>query len=199
MTITYFGYGSLVNADTIPADARVTPGRLTGWVREWRVCGMGGDGQGRCALSVREEPGSEIRGVMVREPRSRLMELEKREKRYRKVEAVGDAFRCDEEQAKGPGDLFVFVGTEEHKHWGTETHPILQSYLDCVLAGFFSLWGEEGIEHFLDTTDGWHVPVLRDRQNPAYPRAIVLPDHLRQKIDAATAARNLTYIDAPRR
>ncbi|WP_421982522.1 gamma-glutamylcyclotransferase family protein [Roseibium sp.] len=199
MTITYFGYGSLVNADTIPASATVTPGRLRGWVREWRVCGMGEDGQGRCALSVREAPGSEIRGVMVREPRSRLKDLEKREKRYRKVEAVGGAFRCDAEQANGPGDLFVFVGTAEHNRWGTETHPILQSYLDCVLAGFFSLWGEEGIEHFLDTTDGWHVPVLRDRHKPAYPRAVVLPDHLREVIDAAIASRNLTYIDLPLR
>lgn len=195
MTITYFGYGSLVNLDTIPPDAIATPGVLKGWVREWRVCGMGEDGQGRCALSVREDPENEIRGVMVREPRSRLKDLEKREKRYRKVEAIGSSFRCDAEQKNGPGDLFVFVAAPEHYGWGTESHPILQSYLDCVLAGFYRFWGEEGVEHFLETTDGWHVPVLQDRHIPAYPRAVTLPAEIRVFIDDATARHGLDFME----
>lgn len=195
MTITYFGYGSLVNLDTIPADAVATPGTLKGWVREWRVCGMGPDGQGRCALSVREDPGNEIRGVMVREPRSGLKELEKREKRYRKVEEVGGSFRCDAEKKNGPEDLFVFVAAPDHYRWGTETHPILQSYLDCVLAGFYRFWGEEGVAHFLDTTEGWHVPVLKDRRNPAYPRAVALPEQVLSVLDEATARHGLTFLD----
>ncbi|WP_305985092.1 gamma-glutamylcyclotransferase family protein [Roseibium sp. MMSF_3544] len=195
MTITYFGYGSLVNLDTIPANAEATPGKLRGWVREWRVCGMGQNGQGRCALSVREDPDKEIWGVMVREPRSRLEDLEKREKRYRKVEAVGEAFRCEAEQKQGPDDLFVFVAAPEHHRWGTEDHPILQSYLDCVLAGFFRFWGEDGIEHFLESTDGWHVPVLRDRHRPAYPRAVSLPDMVIGAIDEAMSRRDLSFID----
>lgn len=61
VTITYFGYGSLVNAATVPEGAELVPGRLNGWVREWRVCGVWESGQGRCALSVRQQPGTEIR------------------------------------------------------------------------------------------------------------------------------------------
>ena len=104
MTITYFGYGSLVNIDTIPAGVEVTPGTLHGWVREWKVCGESPDGQGRCALTVREKEGSRIMGVMAREPKTRLAELELREKRYLKVEAVGGAFRCDASMRPGPDE-----------------------------------------------------------------------------------------------
>ncbi|MCV0429392.1 MAG: gamma-glutamylcyclotransferase [Roseibium sp.] len=183
MTITYFGYGSLVNVDTIPENTEVTPGRLDGWVREWKVCGEGANGRGRCALSVRKKDGVEIRGVMAREPRTRLAELEQREKRYFKVEDIGTSFRCEAEGIPGPEELFLFKASPEHRRWGSETHPILQSYLDCVLAGFFRLWGEEGIDHFLQTTDGWHVPVLKDRTSPHYPRSVNLVPELADLVD----------------
>ncbi|UES57315.1 gamma-glutamylcyclotransferase [Roseibium aggregatum] len=184
MTITYFGYGSLVNIDTIPAGVEVTPGTLHGWVREWKVCGESPDGQGRCALTVREKEGSRILGVMAREPKTRLAELELREKRYLKVEAVGGAFRCDVSMRPGPDELFLFRAAPEHCRWGTDKHPILQSYLDCVLAGFYRFWGEAGIDHFLETTEGWHVPVLPDRANPLYPRKIVLDPEVAKLIDS---------------
>lgn len=195
MTITYFGYGSLVNIDTIPDTAEVTPGRLSGWLREWRVCGQGDDGQGRCALTVRPEKGAEIWGVMAREPRERLSELELREKRYVKVDAVGVSFRCEALQAPGPADLFLFKAAPEHLRWGCDKHPILQSYLDCVLAGFFRTWGERGIDHFLETTDGWHVPVLRDRTRPHYPRPITLDPDLADLIDEKLKDHGISYLD----
>ncbi|MEM9632882.1 MAG: gamma-glutamylcyclotransferase family protein [Pseudomonadota bacterium] len=195
MTITYFGYGSLVNVDTVPANTQVTPGRLSGWVREWRVCGMGNDGQGRCALTVREDKETEIWGVLATEPRERLGELEQREKRYRKVEKVGPAFRCEAEGSQGPDGLFLFKALPEHHRWGSETHPILQSYLDCVLAGFFRVWGERGIHHFLETTDGWHVPVLQDRNCPRYPRSIQLQTDLADLIDHSLKQLGVGYIE----
>ncbi|GAB4515949.1 MAG: gamma-glutamylcyclotransferase [Roseibium sp.] len=195
MTITYFGYGSLVNIDTIAPDVEVTPGTLTGWRREWKVCGEGEDGQGRCALSVREAPGSEIRGVMAREPHTRLKDLQDREKRYVKVGAVGDAFRCDARRQPGPGDLFLFRAAPLHYRWGSDTHPILQSYLDCVLAGFFRTWGEAGIDHFLETTDGWHVPVLKDRQRPHYPRRVDLAPELADLIDSKLKSLGISWLE----
>ncbi len=194
MTITYFGYGSLVNTDTLAADAEVTPGRLAGWRREWKICGKGADGQGRCALSVREVPDGAIRGVMAREPRARLGDLERREKRYVKVDAVGHAFRCDVKSNRGPDDLFLFRAAPEQCRWGSATHPILQSYLDCVLAGFFRFWGEAGIDHFLDTTDGWHVPVLKDRDRPHYPRRITLAPDLADLIDSKLRTHGVSYL-----
>ncbi|WP_299814680.1 gamma-glutamylcyclotransferase [uncultured Roseibium sp.] len=194
MTITYFGYGSLVNIDTIPAATQVVPGRLSGWMREWKVCGEGEDGQGRCALSVREQHGVEIRGIMAREPRAGLKDLELRERRYHKVEAIGATFRCEAEQKPGSNDMFLFKAAPGHHRWGSRSHPILQSYLDCVLAGYFRIWGEEGIEHFIETTDGWHVPVLKDRDSPRYPRKIVPGPQLADLIDTKLAALGVSYL-----
>lgn len=194
MTLTYFGYGSLVNADTVPDSAEIVPGRLTGWVREWRVCGMWENGQGRCALSVRPQAGAEIWGVMTRDRKSGLDALEKRENRYEKVGAIASAFRCEAEQKPGPDGLFLFRATPENRRWGCARHPILQSYLDCVLTGYDRIWGAGGIDHFLATTDGWHVPVLQDRDKPLYPRAVRLDREVRRRIDERLEPLELTVI-----
>ena len=171
MTITYFGYGSLVNTRTLPPGTHVRAGRLNGWVREWRVVGLTDSGRGICALSVAPEPGVSILGVLASEPKSGLAKLEKREMRYDKVPSVGEHFRCEEEQP-GPEDMFLFQAKAENRDWGSESYPILQSYIDCVLLGFHDFWGEAGIRHFIETTRGWHAPVLADRHAPLYPRAI---------------------------
>ncbi|WP_428687242.1 gamma-glutamylcyclotransferase family protein [Roseibium sp.] len=194
MTITYFGYGSLVNKDTVPAETVVTPGRLRGWIREWRVCGENEEGQGRCSLTVRESADTEIWGVMAVEPRTRLQDLEQREHRYRKVISIGAGFSCEAARQPGPEELFLFKAAPEHRRWGTETHPILQSYLDCVLAGYFRLWGETGIDHFIETTDGWHVPVLSDREKPRYPRSITLDPQLADLIDEKLDNLGIEYL-----
>ncbi|WP_420410948.1 gamma-glutamylcyclotransferase family protein [Roseibium sp.] len=194
MMITYFGYGSLVNASTVPEAAELVPGRLKGWVREWRVCSVWENGQGRCALSVRQDPDAEIWGVMTREQKTRLDALEKRESRYEKIGRIAGSFRCEAEQKPGPEDLFLFKATPENERWGCAQHPILQSYLDCVLAGYHQIWGEEGVEHFFDTTDGWHVPVLPDRRKPLYPRAVDIEPALLRLFDDRAGMRDIRLL-----
>jgi hypothetical protein len=54
-------------------------------------------------------------------------------------------------------------------HDSTE-HMILLSYLDVVAQGFHDVYGTEGVQHFFDTTDNWHTPILNDRAEPVYPR-----------------------------
>ncbi len=195
MTITYFGYGSLVNSATIPPETQITPGTLHGWVREWRVCGADPAGKGRCALTVREAPGTDILGVMAQEPFSRLDELEARERRYEKVSAIGGAFRCDAENRPGPVSLFLFRAAPEFYRWGNARHPILQSYLDCVLVGFYRIWGEVGIDHFLATTRGWHVPILRDREAALYPRSVKLQPETARLIDDKLQEIGVGYVE----
>lgn len=194
MTISYFGYGSLVNAETLPEGTDLSPGRLDGWIREWRVCGKDAEGRGRCALSVRRSEGVYIRGVLATECKSGFADLALREKRYDKIDGIGSSFRCDEQGAEGPEDMFLFAASPPHRAWGDETHPILQSYLDCVLKGFFDLWGEEGIGHFLETTEGWEAPVLSDRHAPVYSRAVVLDPDLRALIDERLHAHGIAYL-----
>jgi hypothetical protein len=57
------------------------------------------------------------------------------------------------------------------------------SYLDVVIAGFLRTFGASGADHFLQTTDDWHVPVLNDRAAPRYPRALSLSSSERQRVD----------------
>ncbi len=193
-TITYFGYGSLVNASTVPDNAEIVPGRLQGWIREWRVCGVWENGQGRCALSVRQVPGAEIWGVMTREQQTRMDALNKRESRYEQISRIAGSFRCEAERKPGPDDLFLFKATPENERWGCEQHPILQSYLDCVLAGYHQIWGRDGVDHFFETTDGWHVPILADRKSPMYPRSVEIEPSLLRLFDEYSDKKELRIL-----
>ncbi|PTW60915.1 hypothetical protein C8N35_10396 [Breoghania corrubedonensis] len=180
-TIFYFGYGSLVNNDTRAPGGVAVPGRLSGWVREWRISGPTAYG-GVCSLTVRPEPGAEVAGVMVREHRDGLAALDEREWRYERCDLAEGAFRGDAETPlEVPG--FVYTARAEHYRWGDADHPILQSYVDCVLAGFLKHWGEAGVRDFVETTRGWHVPIRPDRQSPLYPRAVTIDDETRVLFD----------------
>ena len=172
--IFYFGYGSLVNGDTRAPGGIAVAGRLSGWVREWRIAGPTAYG-GVCSLTVRPEPGAEVAGVMVREHRDGLAALDEREWRYERCDLADGAFRPDAD-ATLPTAGFVYTARAEHYRWGDEDHPILQSYVDCVLAGFLKLWGEAGVRDFVETTRGWHVPIRADRKAPLYPRAVRTDD-----------------------
>ncbi|MAA98331.1 MAG: gamma-glutamylcyclotransferase [Stappia sp.] len=203
MRISYFGYGSLVNTRTLGEDARATAGTLSGWRREWRAWwpgtpdGAGAPAPGRvspCTLTVRRDPASAIRGVLVSEPAERLAVLDKREHRYVRVDGIGEQFRCDAQGAPGPGDAFLYEADSRIRRAGTDAHPILQSYLDCVLAGFLAFWGEEGVRHFLETTDGWEAPILADRSAPLYPRAQEIAPDVLARFDALLAPLEPRYM-----
>lgn len=47
--------------------------------------------------------------------------------------------------------------------------PIMQSYVDTVLAGCLSI-STQFAEHFMQSTLGWHHPLENDRQQPKYRR-----------------------------
>ncbi len=172
--ITYFGYGSLVNTRTLGPDASAVAGMLHGWRREWRAWWPHDKTNmlmSVCTLTVFRKPNSAIRGVMVHEPADRLAVLDQRERRYLRVDGIGSQFRCDGDGQSVPEAAFLYEADAKIRRWGDENHPILQSYVDCVMAGFYDFWGEEGVRHFIETTDGWHAPMLADRAAPRYPRA----------------------------
>ncbi len=198
--ICYFGYGSLVNEETLPSGTTVIAGQLSGWKREWRGCSKGKAGNGRmsgigvCALGVRREEGAVIRGAMVLDTKANLPALDKREWHYSRQSLENGSFVPDSGEDV-PANSFLYQVQQQHAHWGNEEHPILQSYVDCVMAGFHRLWGLEGLQHFVETTDGWeHVPVLNDRDAPYYPRAVVLPEELARTIDELLKAANVRYL-----
>jgi hypothetical protein len=52
--------------------------------------------------------------------------------------------------------------------------PILLSYLDCVIQGYYKHFGKQGVKSFFKSTENWDYPILDDRDAPQYPRATIL-------------------------
>ncbi|MEW5423195.1 gamma-glutamylcyclotransferase family protein [Amorphus sp. 3PC139-8] len=181
----YFGYGSLVNAATRPQSQTVIPARLTGYRRAWRVTSRRSLMSGTCSLTiVAAEPGAVVKGVLAREAVASLPTLDRRERHYDRL-TVGRDQVAPETSDRHPGEAYVYRVKQRHDRYGDRRFPVLQSYVDCVLQGYLKVFGEQGVADFMATTDGWHVPVLDDRDEPLYPRAQTLTDEERTLVDDA--------------
>jgi len=75
---------------------------------------------------------------------------------------------------------------------------LAQSYVDCVLAGFARHFGEDGVDRFIASTDGWHRPLIADRGSPRYPRAVALDAPERALVDRRVASAQHAAIAAHR-
>ena len=178
--IGYFGYGSLVNKDTRPVHTVATPTFVSGWIRQWKHCADTSFGK-VCALTVARKEGASIQGVLIQDQKDKIADVDQREIGYRR-EAIGIR---DESVKSHLVDMktFIYVSDKKHHRWGNDEYPIYQSYLDCVLIGFMDVFGINGVENFVASTEGWDVPILNDRDSPKYPRAIQLNDAKRILID----------------
>jgi hypothetical protein len=179
---TCFGYGSLVNIDTLASGTRAVRVRVAGWRRAWRHSGLTAFGR-RCTLTVYPDPDSAIDGVIIAQPKDSLPALDKREGQYTRHAVDDGALDWLDPQPDGWPAPFLYVGNAEHRRPGDADHPIMLSYLDVVIAGFLRTFGSAGADHFLTTTDDWHVPVLNDRAAPRYPRALSLTSGERGRVD----------------
>jgi hypothetical protein len=174
--ITYFGYGSLVNRATRPAGEVSHPAILHGWHRSWahRIIPTATRGRS-CSLTVKKAAASlsvSIHGVVASMPRTALAELDAREAGYDRLMLPASSFdlplNCQ------ASEVAVYVSTQQNHHPACEQYPILQSYVDCVMAGYLAEFGEAGLAAFMASTEGWHRPVENDRFSPRYPRAVSL-------------------------
>ncbi len=179
---TCFGYGSLVNADTLAAGTRAVRVRVSGWRRAWRHSGPTRFGR-RCTLTVYPDPDGAIDGVVIAQPKSSLPALDQREGQYSRHAIDHRALEWLEPPPAGWPAPFLYVGDACYRRPGDVDHPIMLSYLDVVIAGFLRTFGGAGADHFLATTDDWHVPVLNDRAAPRYPRALSLSHGERRRVD----------------
>ena len=167
---TCFGYGSLVNRDTLPGDAKSARVRVSGWRRAWRHSSLSSTVR-RCTLTVIPDPDCTIFGTIVAQPLVQAETLQKREAQYGKIDLAPAAIEWVDERPDHWPEPFIHVGEAEHARPGDHDHPVLLSYLDTVVSGFLLTFGNDGPRHFMDTTADWHVPVLNDRRDPLYPRA----------------------------
>ena len=191
---TCFGYGSLVNRQTLPDDAHSVRVRVRGWRRAWRLTSRRSD-RPRCTLTVVPDPDSEILGTVIAQPEHHEDALQQREMLYERQDLDAS---CVEWIDGRPGtwpDPFIHVGAAAHSGSGDADHPILLSYIETVMAGFLNTFGDNGPRHFVATTSDWHVPVLNDRHQPFYPRAKKLADCEQSLVDDLLREIGVTIIE----
>ncbi|BDW84758.1 hypothetical protein MACH21_09350 [Roseicyclus marinus] len=170
----FFGYGSLVNRAThVYEPAR--PARVRGWARVWRGTSL----RKLAYLSAIEAPGVEIEGLIAPVPGGDWAALDLREAAYAR-----HALRDVTHDLPGAAEVMIYKVEPRHVAEGG-AHPILLSYLDVVVQGYLREFGEAGVGRFFETTGGWEVGVLDDRDAPQYPRAQVSSDRERGMVDAA--------------
>jgi hypothetical protein len=194
-TVAYFGYGSLVNELTWLQSERRHPERypveVQNWTREWGHCVDTPHGPG-CVLTAVERAGSRIQGILIRCHTADLAQVDAREAGYDRVElphrdvltSIGDL----------PEKLYIYKSKSSHYRPGGVDYPIWFSYAEAVLHGFLSVFKAEGVDRFIESTGGWTVPVIDDRDNPQYRRSLKNLIAIEDKIYIEQKIRQITGI-----
>lgn len=177
----FFGYGSLVNRAThdFPQAARA---RLSGWRRTWRHTAH----HPTAFLTAEPAPGVEIEGLVAHVPGGDWQALDAREAGYDRV-PVTPAVAHEVGRSVA---VEVYTIPEAKHPAPPRPQPILLSYLDVVVQGFWLEFGEAGVARFFETTTGWDTPIQDDRAKPLYPRAQVLTPAQRALVDTGLARVN---------
>ncbi len=185
-SLTCFGYGSLVNTSTHDYAVLGTI-VLHGWRRVWSHRSQSPN-LSATSLSMEPAEGCSVLGVVLEVPPELRADLARRERGYDLTQLAATG------RTRSTPDAALATYITSKPALGSDAFPILQSYLDVVLSGYFDLIGPDGIKEFLDTTSGWSAPILMDRATPRYPRARSLTPELQDKIDTALREKGATFI-----
>ena len=183
--IVTFGYGSLVNLNTLTEPfIRAFPATLKGWRRRWlarpKVDDVPEAGVHLAFLSVARDAAQSIDGMVIFDHPRTLDVLTKREEAYTREQLYWEDLSASDTDRSVDPCLYVNVPLPDHQ--GEAPH-ILRSYLDAVSQGFLTHFGEAGLERFKSTTENFHFPILEDRDSPIYPRPVDLSKTERSVID----------------
>jgi len=176
--VGYFGFGSLVNRDTLRTDfIDHIPASLHGWRRHWQTRSKTAERFGNSPtelvlLSIHEDRTCILDGAIVIDHISNLAAVDEREAGYSRVRLDRSVLDVPGD-IELPGDIYVYVAhpvdpSEDGKG------ALLQSYLDAVMQGYLLSFGEEGVSKFIDTTVGFNRSIVTDRTVPVYPRSVEL-------------------------
>lgn len=190
--VGYFGYGSLVNKNTLRTEYIATiPATLEGWQRMWDIpAGNDFDGHTVSLLTVRRNPARtqlltqkiSTKGVVVFDWAQNLPQVDAREHNYHRHKISAKELGFDTLFDSLGHDFYVYEAIE-NTHITEPRPPMLHSYLDAVLQGFYHIYGPDGVHEFMTTTENFHTPILNDRNQPKYPRSVQLDDEERNLID----------------
>lgn len=183
----FFGYGSLVNTATHDfSDPR--PARLKGWRRAWRHTDL----RPVAFLTAIPDPACEIDGMIAHVPKDDWEALDQREWAYDRVPITDRVTH----PVTHPLEIAVYAVPEGRHTHPTDGHPVLLSYVDVVIQGYLHAFGEDGVQRFLETTDGWEAPVLNDRREPCYPRHQLLRAEETLLVDESLRSLGVEIVEA---
>ena len=167
----FIGFGSLVNTSTHKYQP-VSPVRVPGWSRAW----INNDSYDHAFLSVVPAQHYSILGLLAAVPDGDWAELDAREVGYNR-KLLGDTDWQYESGEKGAVNAAPIVptGVQMYVHasgkFARPDKPILRSYLETVLFGFYQIYGMAGVENFLESTTAW-TAIKDDSAAPIYPRHV---------------------------
>jgi hypothetical protein len=152
----FFGYGSLVNLAT--HDYR-NPRKATvqGWRRQWVYAAN----RNASFLSVTPDPQTSIQGMIADVTDLGWKALDAREAAYNRHAL----------QSRDHAGVHIYQANPDYVDPTAQHKPILLSYIDCVIQGFLTHFGTDGVTGFFESTSGWERPIKDDRAEPIYPRA----------------------------
>ncbi|KLV08888.1 hypothetical protein ABT56_01345 [Photobacterium aquae] len=176
-----FGYGSLINQYSRQMTGNTQaaiPVTVHGLERHWGKV----NGSYQIAPLVARMGKGHCNGVLVEVDEAALAQFDLREKGYTRValepgqietfDRAQSALNCFNRELP----LWVYTKDETEppcQHW-----PIMQTYVDTVLAGCLSI-SPIFAKTFVETTNGWHYPRENDRHQPKYGKhAGVEREHL---------------------
>ncbi|SFK85373.1 Gamma-glutamyl cyclotransferase, AIG2-like [Shimia haliotis] len=180
----FFGYGSLVNTKT-HAYSNAQPARLAGYKRVW----VATDLRPFAFLSAEPDAATSIQGLIAHVPNDDWAALDQREFAYARLPATSAVTH----PLPDPLSIAVYSVAPERRASRSEPPKILLSYLDVVIQGYRSVFGETGVADFFATTHKWG-PVLNDRASPAYPRHQRLSAQDTALVDQFLAAQNIPVV-----
>jgi len=163
-----FGYGSLMNRSTLAYDLTLRAASIRGWVRQWRNP-FEMNGVRLCFLTVHPRQNFLLRGALLSDGPQELDRIIT-EREHSDV-IVSTPCLID---GIGTINANLYVAPQANLFWASANAPIHLSYLDCVLQGCQQLYGPEGINEFITTTEGWYLPLIDDRERPMYTRSVRL-------------------------
>jgi hypothetical protein len=178
--VAFFGYGSLVNELTLSKKYDIQSGKIQNWKREWKHCVDTPFGR-ICALTVSREENVLIDGVFIRCSELELSQFDEREIGYARIGIA----RSDVVFSSGfvPDRLYIYTSGPESYRIGDFQYPIWLSYAEVVLYGYLRMFGQPGLDRFIQSTEAWSAPIIDDRKNPKYPRFTKISDEDRKLIE----------------
>ena len=166
-----FAYGSLVGRRSRTPGLEVARASIVGWMRTWSHGIVTPRGR-VCALSIAPSVSTTIQGLALTCDDGTLREMDEREIGYSRVQVPAHTWVESGVPLETP--CWVYIGGAAHRVASQQEYPIWLSYLITVLVGYMELGGPLGLEEFFRTTVGWETPILDDRDNPKYSRAVHL-------------------------